>query len=282
MTLYLRSLSVALLACSAATLCAQGKIFDKSYQVGGHAALELHADDADVRTTSCGNCSSIHIHLDYRDADPSRYNVIESQSGSSVTFQLKHKVGFNWSSNWSHGPEITVEVPGGTDDRITSGSGNVSLRGVHGQQELHSGSGNVTAEEIAGSLRADTGSGEVQARGIRGDFEGHTGSGNIDANGTLTLHRAGTGSGEIRLSMAPGSTFANDAVIQTGSGDVELRLPSSARADLQASTGSGDIHCDLPISGGSHNDHSLSGALNGGGPSVRIRTGSGSIALRGN
>lgn len=282
MTMYLRSLSLAMLACSAATLCAQGKIFDKSYQVGGHGALELHADDADVRTTSCGSCSAIRIHLDYRDADPSRYNLIENQSGSSVTFQLKHKPSSNWSSHWSRGPEITVEVPGATDDRLTTGSGSVSLRGVRGQQELHSGSGDVTAEEIAGSLRADTGSGNVQARGIRGDFEARTGSGNIDANGTLTLHRAGTGSGEIKLGMAPGSTFANDAVIQTGSGDVELRLPSSARADLQAGTGSGDIHCDLPISGGSHNDHSLSGALNGGGPALRIHTGSGSISLRGN
>jgi DUF4097 and DUF4098 domain-containing protein YvlB len=85
----------------------------------------------------------------------------------------------------------------------------------------------------------------------------HTGSGNIKANGAPTA----------------------DWKLGTGSGNVEL-WPGSAPLTLDASTGSGSIHTDQDmLTHGSSDHHHVSGKINGGGPTVRIETGSGDIRV---
>jgi DUF4097 and DUF4098 domain-containing protein YvlB len=65
----------------------------------------------------------------------------------------------------------------------------------------------------------------------------------------------------------------------TGSGNVEL-TPDNAPMNLEASTGSGSISSDHPMNIQVSTDgHKLSGPLNGGGPEVRIETGSGDIHI---
>ncbi len=276
-----RLCGVALLVCALPALHAQGKVTEKSYRVQGHAALQLHADDASVHATSCGGCSTVQVRVDFHDADPSRYDLKESQSGSTVSFELKRKPMSGWFSGWAHGPEITVQVPTDADTKLSTGSGSVALRGVHGQQELHSGSGSINADEIDGSLQADTGSGSIHLRAVQGSLGAHTGSGTIDADGRLRLRRVSTGSGSVHLVLTDGSTLDTGALVETGSGSVDIRMPSSSHAELRVSTGSGGIHCDLPVTvQGEVDKHALHGMLNGGGPTLRVSTGSGSVSIK--
>ena len=271
----------ALLFCAVPALSAQGSVIEKTYRVQGHAALQLATDDASVHASSCGSCASVQVRVDFRDADPARYDLKENQSGNTVHFELKRKTLSGWSSGWSRGPEITVLVPAETDTRLSAGSGSLALRDVHGQQELHTGSGSITAEEINGSLQAEAGSGSIHLRALHGSVGAHTGSGTIDAYGAVVLRRVTTGSGSVHLTLAQGSTIESGALVQTGSGSVEIRMPSSTRADLRINTGSGGIHCDLPVTAqGDADKHSLTGTLNGGGPTLRVNTGSGSVSLR--
>ncbi|GAA3752068.1 DUF4097 family beta strand repeat-containing protein [Terriglobus aquaticus] len=278
---FARTLPVALLACTAPLLYAQGKVVEKNYSVGGHAELQLTADDASIHAASCGSCTAVRVRVDFHDADPERYDLKQNQSGNTVRFELKRKPFGGWFHGWSRGPEITVEVPTETDANLSTGSGSVYLGGVHGRQELHSGSGSITGEQIDGALKADTGSGSLHLRSIHGDLGAQTGSGTIDADGSVVLHRLSTGSGSIHLALAQGSTIQSGALIEAGSGSIDIRVAPSTRANLEVNTGSGSIHSDLPITvRGDVDKHTLTGTLNGGGPSLRVTTGSGSVALR--
>jgi DUF4097 and DUF4098 domain-containing protein YvlB len=72
-----------------------------------------------------------------------------------------------------------------------------------------------------------------------------------------------------------------DVSVQTGSGDVMLRLPGDAAYTLDASTGSGSINTSQPITvQGRLRRNRVEGTVRGGGNAVRVRTGSGSIEIR--
>jgi DUF4097 and DUF4098 domain-containing protein YvlB len=123
---------------------------------------------------------------------------------------------------------------------------------------VDTGSGDIYAEQTGeGFVKAQTGSGNIELRNLRGGL------------------RAGTGSGNIKVGGAPTA----DWKLETGSGNVEL-WPGSAALTLDASTGSGSIHTDQEmLTHGSSDHHHVSGKINGGGPTVRIETGSGDIRV---
>jgi DUF4097 and DUF4098 domain-containing protein YvlB len=98
---------------------------------------------------------------------------------------------------------------------------------------------------------------------VQGGFHGETGSGDVTAEGTQT------GSWEIR----------------TGSGNVHVRLPSNAAFDADISTSSGTVDVGEPIEmtvqgrvGDTHKQ--IHGKVHGGGPLLRVRTGSGDIHIQ--
>ncbi len=176
--------------------------------------------------------------------------------------------------NW-HGISIDyeIEAPGNAFLSASSGSGDISDDGVGENPSLRTGSGNIHATGLLGAFSVGTGSGNIYTeQGSEGDVKASTGSGNIELRnlrGGLSAH---TGSGDIKLAGTPASLWD----VHTGSGNVDF-WPASAGFNLNAGTGSGDIHSDRPISGQSGNHHHLTGSINGGGPQVRIGTGSGNI-----
>ena len=79
--------------------------------------------------------------------------------------------------------------------------------------------------------------------------------------------------------MQVAGTAAGDWHLETGSGSVEY-WPGSGGFTLDASTGSGSIHTDREMSvQGSLDRHHVTGKVNGGGPTVRIQTGSGDVRI---
>ena len=93
-----------------------------------------------------------------------------------------------------------------------------------------------------------------------------------DLKGTLRAH---TGSGNIKAGGAPTGPWH----LGTGSGNVEL-WAGDAPLTLDAESGSGNIHTDREmLTQGSNDKHHVTGKLNGGGPVVRVETGSGDIRV---
>ena len=116
---------------------------------------------------------------------------------------------------------------------------------------IESVSGDVTLSGRAGRLDIDTVSGDVHAPmvGSRGKLESV--SGDIDvAGGPFEQMSASTVSGDLDVRGGPS---LGNMQIETMSGDVNLTLPPSTSARLDASTFSGDI--DSALGQVSHREH---------------------------
>lgn len=157
-----------------------------------------------------------------------------------------------------------------------SGSGDVSDEGVGVNARLNTGSGSIHATGLKESFSVETGSGDIYAEQTgSGDVKAHTGSGRIEMKNLSGAVKAETGSGDIKLSGLPKAEWR----VSTGSGSVEVWAEKSA-FNLDASTGSGAIKTDQEmVVQGSIEKHHISGKVNGGGPTVRVETGSGDIRV---
>ena len=141
-----------------------------------------------------------------------------------------------------------------------TGSGNLRARGIHGSANLESGSGDLELQTSGGQVRARTGSGNIRVHGINGSFQAHTGSGDVEADGRISdQSMVSTGSGNVRLHVTPDSHFNIEA--STGSGSIRVHLPGITQTDTETSR------------------HHLTMGVNGGGPALQIRTGSGDIEV---
>jgi hypothetical protein len=142
----------------------------------------------------------------------------------------------------------------------SSGSGNINASGGKGPADVQTGSGDITLEqEGSGDIKARTGSGNINVRGVNGTLTARSGSGDITAQGHLT----------------------GPANLSSGSGNVKLRLGQDARFNLEASTGSGEIRIHYPGAPeqNEHSRHHMTAPINGGGPTLEVRTGSGDVEI---
>jgi hypothetical protein len=188
-----------------------------------------------------------------------------------------------------------IVVPADTNVEADTGSGSISVADVAAPVEVSAGSGSLTLDNIGGPVHATSGSGRIRAEQVAGEFRGKTGSGSIylsqAAPGNVTVS---TGSGSIELTGVNGAMAARagsgsitvdgyqqgDWDLDTGSGSITVRLPGDAAFALDAESRSGGITVDHPLTvQGKISKRHIRGEVRGGGPLLRIDTGSGSIRV---
>lgn len=161
--------------------------------------------------------------------------------------------------------------------RASAGSGSLVLKDIGGGAELRTGSGSIRAEGIAGPVEASTGSGSIALVQVAsGDVRISTGSGRADLRGIDGALVARTGSGGIAVDGRQSGAWD----LETGSGSVRIDLPEDAAFALDARTGSGRLESSHPVTVQGLVDRGrLTGRVRGGGPVLRVRTGSGSVSI---
>lgn len=278
-------IAVACILLIAGTAAAQSTI-DKTYNVSGKPALQIEVDDASVRARSCGTCRAVSIHVDYKGQNPNDWAITELQGGNGIHFALKHRTQVRMWSGWrGRSPEVTVTTPTETDLSLRSGDGALSIAGVRGVLDAHTGDGAISAEEVAGALRLTTGDGAVSLSRAEGTLFATTGDGSMTLEGRFAQFDAHSGDGTVNLRLLPGSTLGASSTVTTGDGSINLTLPRDLRAEVDASSGDGSINSSLPLmttTSGGRGHSRLHGTLNGGGQTLRLHTGDGSINLNAN
>ena len=188
-----------------------------------------------------------------------------------------------------------IVVPADSEVRAGTGSGSISVEDIAAPVSVSSGSGSLTLENIGGPVKASAGSGSIRAAGVAGEFAGSTGSGSIYLSQTAPGDvRVSTGSGSTELSGIAGALEASagsgsitaegrqagDWKIKTGSGGIRVNLPDDAAFRLDAETNSGSITIDSPVTlTGKNSRRHVRGEVRGGGPLLRVDTGSGDIRV---
>jgi hypothetical protein len=303
MTRSLRLLSMFLLLATGA--CARGQTatgaFDRTLTVGEPLELDVQTGSGavDVRAGAAGK---VEIHGEIRIGGGKTSGAEErvEKIKASPPIELdgnRLRIGPVDEGSWQNNVSIsyTIVAPAATQLRSRSGSGSQTVTGLAGPVHVESGSGSLQLKDIAGAAEARTGSGSIHALGIAGAFTGSAGSGPIDvvqtARGDVSVS---TGSGSVELQRVDGAarvragsgsvtiegTPTGEWDIETGSGSVHAQLPADAAFTIDAKAGSGTVRTSHPVTlRGGVDRGRLEGEVRGGGPTVRIRTGSGAISL---
>jgi len=250
--------------------------FDRNLTFSGKLDLSVSTGSGNITFTR-GPANQIHIHGIVKvnhDGDPAQAQQIAAnppieQQGNTI------RIGGHQENLHNISISYVIEAPADTALNAATGSGNIADTGVGQDAKLTTGSGNIMATGIEGGFKIQTGSGNIAIDNTgQGDAKAQTGSGTIELKGVHGSLVAQTGSGTIKAEGTPSSPWK----LQTGSGNIELAT-GNAPIDLDASVGSGSISTKAATMQTSSDKHHVHAQLNGGGPEVRVSTGSGSIRV---
>jgi len=269
--------AVALAALAAVPALASEATFERTLSVSGRVELSVSTGSGNIHLTR-GADNQVHVYgkvksgwggSEDRVREIAAHPPIE-QTGNIIRIGSHHENLHNISIDYE------IQAPANAFLEAGSGSGDITVEGVGENAKISTGSGNIHASGLHGGFTVDTGSGNIYAEQTgQGDVKAQTGSGNIELRDLRGGLRAGTGSGDIKV----GGTPASDWKLETGSGNVEF-WAGGAAFTLDASTGSGSVHTDREMmTQGTQDHHHVTGKINGGGPTVRIETGSGDIRV---
>lgn len=256
---------------------ADEETFTRDLTVSGRVDLKVNTGSGSIHLT-VGPAGHVHIFgrvkSNWRSSGGDVHEIAAhppiEQNGNIV------RIGVHQGNLRNTGIDYEIQAPAGTFLEAATGSGNVNDDGVGANAKLSTGSGGIRATGLQGGFSVETGSGNIYAEQVgEGDVKAETGAGSIELknlHGGLNAH---TGSGSIKVSGAPAAQWK----LETGSGSVEI-WTSNAPLTLDAESGSGSIHSDREImTQGTSERHHMIGKIGGGGPMVRIQTGSGGIRI---
>jgi hypothetical protein len=257
--------------------------FERNLNVSGAVTVDVSTGSGYIHV-SPGSDNTVHIvghvkagHSSWFGGGTPEERVREvadhppiEQSGNSIRIGKEGHALQNISIDY----EITA--PRGTQLDASSGSGDLRIKDMTGGVKANTGSGDIETSGIGGYVQLETGSGTIHGElASAHDVRAETGSGDIRLENVQGMLKAQTGSGNIEVGGQPAGPWK----LGTGSGNVTMNTGNS-HFSLDASTGSGSVHSDPPMTThGSLEKHHVSGDINGGGPTVRVETGSGDIRI---
>jgi hypothetical protein len=171
---------------------------------------------------------------------------------------------------------------------LESGAGDVSVTFCGGTLKAQSGGGNLVLGDVAGPADIRTNGGNLRLHSAKGFVRAHTSAGNIELDGVPGAD-ASTGAGSIVAKFTASDHPRRSSLLETPTGDITVFLPAELPMTIRATIDYGarhTINSEIPglriASEGDGLSSSIyaEGKLNGGGPILEIRAGSGNIILR--
>lgn len=179
-------------------------------------------------------------------------------SGGGITVgDLAGKVNARTS-----GGDIKLGKIGAPVDARTSGGG-VTLEAAHGAVKLKTSGGSITVGAVAGETDLDTSGGSIRIESVEGSL------------------RANTSGGSIRAGFA--GKLTDDCSLSTSGGSVKITVDKTAAFRLDAQTSGGSVDADgltITLEKSNRGRTQLSGAVNGGGAALKLRSSGGDIVVR--
>ena len=243
--------------------------------------------------------------------------VIVSKEGNTVTIRARRQNkerNLNWSGRCSMDARYTVQVPrsfnselrtgGGTiivaeltgsmsadtsggklkfthlrgPTGATTSGGSIELNGCEGALKVDTSGGRIDATDGSGSLEARTSGGSIVVRNFGGDTKVETSGGRLtfeNINGKITGRSSGGSISAKLKSPVPG-----DVNLETSAGSIDVMVPPDAGLDIEAEASSGRVISELPFIGTRTDRDTMKGKINGGGKSLVLRSGAGSISIK--
>ena len=194
--------------------------------------------------------------------------------------------------------DIDIGQISGGEIVIRTSDGSIAADLLNGPSvSIRTSDGDLMLGELIGNIvRAQTSDGDIVIETVSGEFEARTSDGDLYiSNMTSSRAVAQTSDGDIKVSDVAGSltvsTSDGDVVLElvdprdisvsVGDGDVLVSIPSDISTTLDVRASDGDVEMDAFSNfSGNIEDSRVTGDLNGGGPTIRVRTSGGDAVLR--
>jgi DUF4097 and DUF4098 domain-containing protein YvlB len=266
---------------------APATVTSRTFNVTNRPTLMMNVGSGNIRIHT-GSGHDVIVKETQRSAGfmTSNGKVGYRQNADTITVQEEGNIGISlgFSSR-----DFDVTLPSASDLQLQTGSGSVDVTGINGQVSAETGSGSITANTLSGQQATlKTGSGSISANNISDQQNTlHTGSGSITVNGLSGQVTLDTGSGSTTVSQG---ALSGNSILKAGSGNITYNGSLDPKGKYRFETGSGDVDLTLPSSSAFNLDtHTGSGSVNNGFGSnqigsdprafISISTGSGSIDI---
>lgn len=246
---------------------------------------------------------------EYVEASP----ITISQENNVITIRARTNREWHWNENHTRmDAHYSVQLPKNFNTELHTGGGAIEVSELsgelhantaggklkftrtHGPVDAKTSGGQVRLTECDGALKIQTSGGRIDSTGGKGSLDAETAGGRIwvrDFAGRADISSSG---GQLRLSniagplngkTAGGSINAalsavTNVKLETSAGEIAVAIPPQAGYDIDAQSSIGTVSSDLPISGNRNSRERLLGSLNGGGKTLFLRTGAGSIFIK--
>lgn len=264
---------------------------EKRFTISGVPEVRLTTFDGAIEIRA-GDAKAVIVEIVKRGPTQEaleQLTVDSKQEGNRIEVAVKRPAGemaVFGIGRMSSTATLIVTMPREGHVVARSGDGSIRIERVHGRLELRTGDGSIRATDTGGQMVFATGDGSITIDNAEGDLDVDTGDGSVSVAGRLGMVKVHTGDGSITFRAEAGTTMTGDWSMTTGDGGVSLYLPSDFAAELDAHTGDGAIRTELQVASQSSGDgerarRTLKGKLGSGGRTLRIRTGDGSVRLKG-
>jgi hypothetical protein len=274
-------IGMALLATGLFSATANADDYTKSFTVSGRANVRVDTNDGAVTVTT-SDTKQVEFRVEYQGYTLNKSLEIESnQHGDEVELIARLPRGLHLSIGMIRRLHIEVRMPKDADLQVRTGDGSINAGSVSGTIDLHSGDGAINVSSLKGSIRLHTGDGSIDASDLDGKCDASSGDGHIRLSGRFDVLSAKSGDGSVSVDALRGSKLDSSWSIVSGDGRIDVALPGDLAANIEASSGDGHITSDIPITiEGLISKSKIHGKMNGGGSTLTIHTGDGSIHLK--
>lgn len=318
MTRFPQPLAPVLLALALPGLCSAAGI-ERTFDVGPGGRLRVDAESTAVEVRGDSNAGvQIELTRRGDDAGEieADYDVDISQNGNEVVVEIRRKRSWSFSRLFSQRSlELEVAVPNRFDADVDTSGGSVTVADLDGEVKAETSGGSLRLESIDGKVNGRTSGGGIHLDELSGPVEVKTSGGSIrigevggevrafTSGGSIDVDHAGgpievkTSGGSIDIREARGAVIAStsggsirarildqpadDCRLTTSGGSVTVSLEGGIALDIDAEASGGRVDSDLggSLQAVSSSRSRLSGKLNGGGPTLLLRTSGGSVHL---
>lgn len=185
-----------------------------------------------------------------------------------------------WLRPQRHTATVTVRVPRKCPAQVGVVNAAAVVSGIGARTSVKSVSGGITLDGVAGEVDANTVSAPLEAQGINGRLNFSTVSGDLTlADGWLERLDANAVSGDVTADVDLDPLGGMN--VTTVSGEVVLRLPAEADAQVNLHSVSGDVRSEFTElrRSSAPASRSVSGSLGAGSGQVSVTTMSGRVML---
>ncbi|MFI5357511.1 MAG: DUF4097 family beta strand repeat-containing protein [Opitutales bacterium] len=188
---------------------------------------------------------------------PAKYSAILRTSGGDVQVgDLTGRVEVRTS-----GGDVTVGRIDG-DVKVGTSGGDIQLAQATGAADLGTSGGEVTVGSVGGSAKISSSGGDLHLGPVAGALQAHTSGGDVTA--------------ELK------GPLKGDCSLGSSGGKVKVTVDRGVGFELEAATSGGEVKApglSITLEQGRGSKSRLAGAVNGGGPKLRLRSSGGDIVI---